>query len=175
MISANMTAYSTAVGPSSETRNRLIFRVKLCMASPEFCAWRCNFVLATAQPRHKMELSRPRSLSASEAPACRSCAAELNLRNLAPQKTNGESRRSFDRRPSVLHPFGNPAVTRLAKLSARAWKSCVTRSFASRPCDRFAFIEDARRQASRRIAQQRSANRQEKAGDESSPGVNSGD
>src|SRR5436190_20688426 len=36
IISANMTAYSTAVGPSSETRKRCTFKARFFMASPNF-------------------------------------------------------------------------------------------------------------------------------------------
>src|SRR5262245_7007493 len=66
IISANITAYSTAVGPSSETRKRCTFKARLFIASSEI--WRPVRSHTSALCTKKIESAR--HSDSHKPPAC---------------------------------------------------------------------------------------------------------
>ena len=131
-IKANMTAYSTAVGPSSETRKRCIFLASDFIGIPPFpfdSALRSrtgttNF-LGILGTRHRFRYDNRRR------PA-------ICLRD--PMLVKKPTSPSSTYRSDSSSPFRQPGFRRIL----------LRRPFAlrTRPCGRFAFVEDERLQAS---------------------------
>src|SRR6476660_10569476 len=66
IINANMTAYSTAVGPSSETRKRCTFKARVFIASSKRCGcqhWSASEPPKTESARHSDSHKPPACLA----------------------------------------------------------------------------------------------------------------
>ena len=140
MMSASITAYSTAVGPSSETRKRCTFKARFFMASS-------NSRHVASQPHHAANLrAEPGQNNVRwgrlATPACRHLAfIPAKLKGLPRPKVCGALRALVnDRsRSRCWHPFDSPATATTFVVVALGL--CVP---TLRPVCHF---EDARRQA----------------------------
>lgn len=129
-IKASMTAYSTAVGPSSETRKRCTFLAKFFIAF-------LQFPVPTSSTPFRVVRSKNTPVSrnchrAVDPPGHRACklrCQNLNCYKLACLILVWASITALH----VVHPFGSQANddNRSASLG-----------FASQPCGWFAFLED---------------------------------
>jgi len=155
-IRASITAYSTAVGPSSETRKRCTFRASDFMSNPPF---RCPLPMISQEiagsgPTGKKRVGRVLG---------NTTATQKDHRGPAPYPSDTLLITTClaSKVPLLTQPFSVPCPSTGPKhwigntLSAARLPSDATRpalGFASRPCGRVAFIEDVRLQVKKRYA-----------------------
>jgi hypothetical protein len=125
-----MTAYSTAVGPSSETRKRCTFLARLFIASSNS---RRRIIGTFQVNRSSTQCSR--SLAPTPLfrhPSLRACVSDIRARHFTSARliSHGLCIRCV----AVLHPFGSQANAESFETSSLG--------FAPQPCGWFAFIED---------------------------------
>lgn len=133
-ISANITAYSTAVGPSSDFRKRCTFKVRF-------------FIVPTPLVRPGPGIKRVRGRCHSDDRALPHAAAfAAGLPRAGQNSTIGTHLVII-----VRSRFPRPKLRITITLSVAGCRERtnprVAHGFAPRPCERFAFIEDGRRQA----------------------------
>src|SRR5262245_15853194 len=109
IISANITAYSTAVGPSSETRKRCTFKARLFIASLRGMAPRA---LAHERPLHHKKIESARHSDSHKPPACLAPERDSNFK-CSPRHLQIAYRSAITlatKAAIAIHPFGSQAA-----------------------------------------------------------------